>query len=847
MTAAAAASNCIFGQKSAKPCSAADKPHLRQTLDEIDASAAKTGKSKSSWILLSRVGVDFLAADRNYGSSILCMNHREAFLDDWRAGVKCCNPGHASKPGGGLQLGKRAVSVGLSARVLEGEQSVVLPVGGKLCDFCFDAFDKKYPEKGESNFVFSKRSAVVPDTLIAPSPFCTVQDASEPGLTIKTEVLDDEDEEEHDHIVIDEEEGEQFDYIVEEEEEEEYDESELFSEDSDDDRTWLPEVKKKVCGSGATKRGKKRALPAAADFSDGEEVEEEQRHYYCEMCQITFYKHSSYKHHMRSAKSRHKEIAKREEEKNVIHKCGQCDTCFLDRPTLYKHMKAVHKNEDASKLYCEKCDIHLKNEAAYKSHNSKLHLERRNKLYYCRVCDQTFQCRLKHQTHIKTHRLWSGENPGYQCPVCGKLFSGVQNSLYRRHMATHDSVNREPDECSCQTCQKKDLNNAKKRKTSDSSDDILTESSITQQQQQQQGKKVLKRFVSITKDEENSPVAASGRDCPDRNWAAQFGYKPEPQQTAIPPKDLFAKMKMNFKALGNDQDDDDEDKAKEIVVVKEEVEKSSPEESESDEFTVYRVRGFKGRVKASLKKTPRTLSHSSLRTRRRIEELIERARRNHHLQPKKAKSKAKPRQKSTESPPRKKASIVLPETESKEAAEKPPEKPVEEIKKVPPLKISLPKEKSKEFNDDSSSDFSFDPDEDDDFDGFEEEDEALLIPLANGWVCEKKPAGEDKSEYSTTFWSPDGGQIDTLDDIRGYCAREGIKVDMSVFERALKKNPNKVNELKNGSRLSLLVDSIIDEEEQEENGKKKKKNHNKTKSQHNNNNKRREKLKVGLI
>ena len=45
-----------------------------------------------------------------------------------------------------------------------------------------------------------------------------------------------------------------------------------------------------------------------------------------------------------------------------------------------------------------------------------------------------------------------------------------------------------------------------------------------------------------------------------------------------------------------------------------------------DEDKIFRTRGFKGTVKASLNRAPRTLSSSSLRTRKRMEALMRRAR-----------------------------------------------------------------------------------------------------------------------------------------------------------------------------------------------------------------------------
>ena len=64
-------------------------------------------------------------------------------------------------------------------------------------------------------------------------------------------------------------------------------------------------------------------------------------------------------------------------------------------------------------FHCDKCDVYLKNESAFKSHNSKLHLQRSERTFYCRVCDKIFGCRVEHRAHIRTHRIWKDE-PGLQ-------------------------------------------------------------------------------------------------------------------------------------------------------------------------------------------------------------------------------------------------------------------------------------------------------------------------------------------------------------------------------------------------------------------------------------------------
>lgn len=163
---------------------------------------------------------------------------------------------------------------------------------------------------------------------------------------------------------------------------------------------------------------------------------------------------------------------------------------------------------------------------------------------------------------------------------------------------------------------------------------------------------------------------------------------------------------------------------------------------------LFRARGFTGKVKASPKKNPRTLSTASLATRKRIERLIKRAREHQEKLEKKKKKKNAKNKKSKNN-----SSQV--------------EHQVEIIEDV--------------YDDEVEND-----EESGTFDGFEDEDEALLYPLANGWVMQRTPEANSKS-YFTSFWSPEGQQYENVEDIRDYCKRERVKVDVSVFEKAMAK------------------------------------------------------------
>ena len=86
-------------------------------------------------------------------------------------------------------------------------------------------------------------------------------------------------------------------------------------------------------------------------------------------------------------------------------------------------------------------------------------------------------------------------------------------------------------------------------------------------------------------------------------------------------------------------------------------------------------------------------------------------------------------------------------------------------------------------------------DSDDEFDGISDGDEddtdGLLIPLENGWVCEKRLSDPKSNAYSTHFWSPDGHRHSSLSAIKSYGTKKKLKLNLVIFERALKNNPHK--------------------------------------------------------
>ena len=58
----------------------------------------------------------------------------------------------------------------------------------------------------------------------------------------------------------------------------------------------------------------------------------------------------------------------------------------------------------------------------------------------------------------------------------------------------------------------------------------------------------------------------------------------------------------------------------------------------------------------------------------------------------------------------------------------------------------------------------------------------LLIPLSNGWVCEKRRDGSAPSGYLTTYWSPEGENFHTKFEIEEHVRTKNLNLDLSAFE-----------------------------------------------------------------
>lgn len=405
----------------------------------------------------------------------------------------------------------------------------------------------------------------------------------------------------------------------------------------------------------------------------------------------------------------------------------------------------------------------------------------------------------------------------------------------------------------------------------------------------------------------------------ERNWAADFGYGKA--KAGMPIGDLFSKMKMKFQTSTST----DEEECNSNVSKQKPAETSEDGKKDEDEFEAYRVRGFKGTEKCCLQKAPRTLSASSLVTRKRIAELVVRAR-EHQIERERKRNLSKNNRSTRSTRAAKKAAAsgavfteiattsertgaikphpkkkqqsssqatatvgttdqtkTIPEVDRRQVGrtvapkDSNPSKEVEmgnkstgdqvqneqsKIPQLPPPSSGLvenPPAKQKEQNppekekdatpdigEDSDGYESSDSDSEDELiaslepqpiteaDRAEAEDivlevmsreaESIMIPLNNGWVCEKVPvrkssaaaAAERISKYKNYFWSTEDTAIDPFKSIlaiQAYCKKMGMKMNRAIFEKALLFDPDAAD--RGRENEEVLPSTLIDLEDSE--------------------------------
>ena len=86
-------------------------------------------------------------------------------------------------------------------------------------------------------------------------------------------------------------------------------------------------------------------------------------HYFCKICQISFYKHTAFKHHVLSSVELHKQLKKKEKRKKdaeMEYECSDCCIAFRDRKSHQNHMIEEHSEMEGNPFHCQKCNVYLK-------------------------------------------------------------------------------------------------------------------------------------------------------------------------------------------------------------------------------------------------------------------------------------------------------------------------------------------------------------------------------------------------------------------------------------------------------------------------------------------------------
>ncbi|XP_040577340.1 uncharacterized protein [Lepeophtheirus salmonis] len=673
----------------------------------LDGASESGGMvSKTSWIILSRLGYDFL--NTNLSQMNLCSLHYKEYFEEWIpndgcvCGVKC------------IVTSETNVSLLLAVKVLRSEGKV-LPIGRPLCESCQVHYEEKYAAKpGERVMIILKKRK--PQTLSI---------KKEEPIDVKPSFID----------------------LVYSDPEDEYPVEKRLRPDKD--------------------------LIAKEEGSTTDNSSQIESKYICKLCKITFFKKSSYKLHKKTSLELHNRIKLRIRSQNQFEenddgwKCMDCYIAFKDSITMQKHMAEVHFTAHHP-FHCKSCNYIFKNQSAFKSHNSRMHVSRIDKVYYCRECDDTFACKLKHARHILIHRPWNGDPDALQCKACGKVFTKHQTTSYNKHITYHNQSEFTED-CSCYDCsvdeeedslaEEEDVDNEDSPLCEEDSEEEVEGSSsnksvgVSPEDLSKpfqcsicpikfRSPKELEEHVGNGVHEEYSVNGQSELNI--KTEECSLNEKKEPLDLLLPKKeenmdpyrfmedsksnvkrnnplpvsDLLEKMKLSFQSQSYVEEEDSEETCDE----------EDDEETVNKNFLSTEVydRVYRG------------LPYAAYIKNRNMKTLLRRINTIAHT---KDKSSLK----------------------------------------------SIPRSNSSTVSDDDDDDIYSGSDLDEDSDN-EEELQNLLIPMENGWVCEKKWE-EDQNQYSTFFWSPDGVQHSSLAIIRFYGEKKNLNLNMDLFTRAVENNP----------------------------------------------------------
>eukprot|EP00096_Caligus_rogercresseyi_P010798 TRINITY_DN4039_c0_g1_i1.p1 TRINITY_DN4039_c0_g1~~TRINITY_DN4039_c0_g1_i1.p1 ORF type:complete len:713 (-),score=222.31 TRINITY_DN4039_c0_g1_i1:736-2874(-) len=681
------------------------------SLATLDGSSGGGVVSKTSWILLSRMGRDFLGLSGSGEDLFVCGSHFYKYFDAWSPPDGCvCGEKFIIKT-------ERKVSLLLAVKVLQSEGRV-LPIGSPLCESCWGKYERTYASKpGEKVMIILKKKRPLE---------IKKEETQEEVQDIKPDIVD------------------------------------LVDSDSPLEKCLRPDDDLVDTQDGPVEsQHSSTFLPSF--FRDSK--------FLCKLCNMSFSKESSYRLHKRTALDLHNRIKHRiRSQKKLKHiydqgddewKCVDCFIAFKDAITLQKHLAEIHFTVHHP-FHCRSCNFIFKSQSAFKSHNSRMHVNRINKVYYCRECDDTFACKHKHAQHILIHRPWNGDPNALQCKACGKVFAKQQTISYNKHIKYHNDAEFS-ESCSCYDCLEED----------DSGEEGDGEG---EDGEEELGILGQRKSLPLNKEDLSTPFQCS--ICP-----LKFGS----------PKELAQHVSDGVHEEGGMKAEEDPTDPLEFILPKKEEESAVDpfqflEESMSEvDSTSLKIPEIKHEVKTEdIKPDVKPSIPTS--------EILYKMKLSFLSQSTQEADNSDSLSNNSDMDYSEDIQIYRNSTNSSKTYRGLPfdaylknnnvKSLLQRINNIAHLKGPRSGEDDQEeehcFSSSSSSEGESD---------LEEEDpDKLLIPMENGWMCEKK-WNEEEEAYSTLFWSPDGIQHSSLAIIKLYGQKKNLNLNMEHFHRAVENNP----------------------------------------------------------
>ncbi|XP_060565298.1 zinc finger protein 239-like [Ruditapes philippinarum] len=168
--------------------------------------------------------------------------------------------------------------------------------------------------------------------------------------------------------------------------------------------------------------------------------------YECEHCDMKFFYRSHYFGHL------NKHLNVKPFSCETCHKAFRykitCQLhekiCFRDKYDAIHNLNGCLKDEEKSKLLCDKCGIEMSSKSSLKTHHYYAHGSDITTI--CSLCGKSFKGQYSLQRHIRNTHEDTGVR--YTCPHCKKQFS--QKEVLKHHLKIHQKAYT----CHCETCGK---------------------------------------------------------------------------------------------------------------------------------------------------------------------------------------------------------------------------------------------------------------------------------------------------------------------------------------------------------------------------------------------------------